>query len=1070
MGRLVACRLGVRSCRMLSPQPLLVDGALLLWGVNHPRAGRPRVGVPDVAAPDAVTAVVAALDERWARSPVGTSQIVLTLPDAAGSLVEHEIDVVRLDPLHALSIAAQLASDTGATEVAPRWRTIARLARVTAGIALRQEFVPTVTRRTDDGAPGFEGRWRPAPSAVAADELDQIARHAPGALFAGRSDSARPRVLTVADRRVAINAWVASMLDALVRERLVEVGAREAVHIGPSLHDRWVESLMNVDPRIAGPPDAVDRLQAEVDGWHERVRRRTESPFRLMLRLEEPDDPSDDVAGSAVWFLRYLLQSRSDPSMVIDLADAWRPTGADARALAREGFDAGMHLLEPLGEAGRVVDAIGESLGGPRPAGCELNTAGAHTFLVEQASQLEGLGIGVQVPAWWRGRRGRFQLNLRAHVQSGIEGGRRSLDSLNLTTIVGYDWRVALGDQELSREELTQLAKQKTPLVRIRGRWVELDADELHAALEHLARFVGDPTVPSRGRSGGEASSDATATATIGELLCMSVGSGVAMASGSLPVGGVTAEPEIETLLAGLAAHQIPDPPPLPDGLRGTLRPYQERGYSWLATMDDLGLGACLADDMGLGKTVQVLAAVLRSWETERAGDVVVGGPTLVVVPTSVLTNWARECARFAPDLPVITHHGPERARGAVIAENVADAAIVLTSYAVLARDAEVLASVAWRRVVLDEAQNMKNPSTRHAQVACSLSARARIALTGTPVENSIGDLWSIMEFLNPGLLGARADFRRTYLLPIQSGDMPEVAQRLRRLVGPFLLRREKTDRAVIDDLPDKFETVEHCAITHEQVGLYEAIVRDAERILCGRAQAGVERRGLILATLAKLKQACNHPAQLLGDGSAIAGRSGKLNRLEELLEQVLDSGERALVFTQFVAMGELLQTHLAATFGREVLFLHGGTSRARRDAMVARFQDPVDEAPPIFVLSLKAGGSGLNLTAASHVFHFDRWWNPATEQQASDRAFRIGQTRDVQVHALVCAGTIEERIDYMLMQKRAVANSVVGSRERWITELDDEELFGLLELRAQTVLRPGRLDDTGTEWRRVSL
>ncbi|MCW2972574.1 MAG: Helicase, family [Thermoleophilia bacterium] len=333
-----------------------------------------------------------------------------------------------------------------------------------------------------------------------------------------------------------------------------------------------------------------------------------------------------------------------------------------------------------------------------------------------------------------------------------------------------------------------------------------------------------------------------------------------------------------------------------------------------------------------------------------------------------------------------------------------------------------------------------------------------------------MGDLWSIMEFLNPGLLGTQRDFRRRYLLPIQAGDFPEVTARLRRLTAPFVLRRLKTDRTVIADLPDKFETVEYCTLTTEQVALYEAIIEDAKRVIRGPRLAGIDRRGMILATISKLKQVCNHPAQLLGDNSRIAGRSGKLARLEALLEQVLERGERALVFTQFVQMGELLRRQLHDTFGREVLLLHGGTSRKQRDAMVARFQDAGAGAPPILVLSLKAGGSGLNLTAATHVVHFDRWWNPATEQQATDRAFRIGQTRDVQVHALVCAGTVEEQVDRMLQQKRAVAEDVVGAGEQWITELGDDELLDLVQLRTDTLLQPGDLGHTGKQWGRATL
>ncbi|MEO6867851.1 MAG: DEAD/DEAH box helicase, partial [Gaiellales bacterium] len=551
---------------------------------------------------------------------------------------------------------------------------------------------------------------------------------------------------------------------------------------------------------------------------------------------------------------------------------------------------------------------------------------------------------------------------------------------------------------------------------------------------------------------------------------------GIARDDSGLEIGGVIDADgtDLAERLVIAAREQPAREIAVPRGLAATLRPYQLRGYAWLVMMGRLGLGACLADDMGLGKSVQALAAILQAREQAAEDSSVPVRPSLIVAPTSVLTNWRIECERFTPDLPVRIHHGSDRPRGDELIAQAADVAIVITSYALLARDAETLAHIDWHTVVLDEAQQIKNPTTRHARAARMLSAQSRVALTGTPVENHVGDLWSIMHFLNPSLLGSRADFRRRYMLPIQSGDLPEVVDQLRRVTAPFVLRREKSDPTVISDLPDKLEFTSLCTLTTEQASLYEAIVRDAAKILrMPRKQAGmsgIERRGMILATIARLKQACNHPAQLLSDGSALGGRSGKLARLEELLETVLDSGERALVFTQFVAMGELLTRHLYETFGREVAFLHGGCSRAERDRIVERFQNAGPDGPPILVLSLKAGGSGLNLTAATHVFHYDRWWNPAVEQQATDRAFRIGQTRDVQVHTLVCAGTVEEQIDRMLEQKRKVATSVVGGGEQWIGELEDDALLDLLKLRRDTLLQDGALDTLEKEWGRATL
>jgi SNF2 family DNA or RNA helicase len=467
------------------------------------------------------------------------------------------------------------------------------------------------------------------------------------------------------------------------------------------------------------------------------------------------------------------------------------------------------------------------------------------------------------------------------------------------------------------------------------------------------------------------------------------------------------------------------------------------RGYSWLAFLRRWGLGACLADDMGLGKTVQTLALIERDWEEGPRR------PTLLVCPMSVVGNWKKEAERFTPDLPVLVHHGQKRTRGNTFAEEAAEQALVLTSYALLHRDQGLFEQVPWAGVILDEAQNIKNPETKQAKAARALAAGYRVALTGTPVENHVGDLWSLWEFLHPGFLGGQADFRRRFFIPIQVQRDAEAADRLRRLTGPFLLRRLKTDRSIIADLPDKLEMKVFCNLTREQASLYAAVVEELNRSLSGAD--GIQRKGVILGALSKLKQVCNHPTQFLGDNSPVPGRSGKLARLTEMLDEVLQAGDRALVFTQFTEMGTLLQRHLQETFGREVLFLHGGVSRPQRDRMVERFQGEA-AGPRVFLLSLKAGGTGLNLTAANHVFHFDRWWNPAVENQATDRAFRIGQSRNVQVHKFVCVGTLEEKIDEMIERKQQVAARVVGTGEAWLTELSNEELKDIFTLRQEAL------------------
>jgi SNF2 family DNA or RNA helicase len=482
---------------------------------------------------------------------------------------------------------------------------------------------------------------------------------------------------------------------------------------------------------------------------------------------------------------------------------------------------------------------------------------------------------------------------------------------------------------------------------------------------------------------------------------------------------------------------------PAPPGLQAELRHYQQRGLDWLAFMSETGLGAVLADDMGLGKTLQLLALLAH----ERSDK-----PTLLVCPMSVVGNWQREAARFVPDLRVHVHHGADRSRGEDLAVAVRSSDLFITTYSLLARDAAALADQAWRRVVLDEAQHIKNSATAQARAARSIPAEHRVALTGTPVENRLDELRSILDFVNRGMLGSPQAFRARFAVPIEREQDEAAVTRLRAVTSPFILRRVKTDPTVISDLPEKQEMTVRANLTVEQAALYRAVVDDMLKKI--KDTEGMQRKGAVLSALTRLKQVCNHPAHFLGDGSGVLRRgrhrSGKLGLVEDILDSVTADGERALLFTQFREFGDLVEPYLAERFGVEVPFLHGGVPKARRDRMVERFQG--DDGPPIMLLSLKAGGTGLNLTAANHVVHLDRWWNPAVENQATDRAFRIGQRRDVQVRKLVCVGTLEERIDSMISNKQELADLAVGTGEKWITEMNADQLHDLLILGDEAV------------------
>jgi SNF2 family DNA or RNA helicase len=778
-----------------------------------------------------------------------------------------------------------------------------------------------------------------------------------------------------------------------------------------SIHDHWLNALHSPDGVIEGDGAELLQLTNHLKDWIRPISVSAASPFRLCFRIEEPNDGNDK------WYVRYLLQANHDPSLLIPAEEVWK--GKDTLPLTDRDFNFHEYLLLSLGQASGICPHIETSLRTTTPSGYRLDATGAYEFLTQEALILEQSGLGVMLPAWWTRKGTKLRLTARANVKTPE---MQSASGLSLDQIVQFDWEVALGGEKLSFEELQKLAKFKAPLVKVRGQWVLLDAEEIQAAIQFWKRKASEQT-------------------TLREVVRMALGGG--KAPGNIPVEEISASGWIADLLRELDGKTPFQELSQPQAFHGTLRPYQMRGYSWLSFLRKWGLGACLADDMGLGKTIQALALIQKDWESgERR-------PVLLICPTSVVNNWQKEASRFTPKLPVMVHHGIERRRGEAFKTKAMEHAIVISSYTLLNRDFETFKDLNWVGVVLDEAQNIKNPETKQAKAARAIQADYRLALTGTPVENNVGDLWSIMEFLNSNFLGTQAEFKNRFFIPIQAARDLEATERLKRLTGPFILRRLKTDKAIIDDLPEKMEMKVFCTLTKEQASLYEAVVKETLEAL--DETEGIQRKGVVLATLLKLKQVCNHPAHFLGDNSPVPGRSGKLTRLTEVAEEMVEVDDRALIFTQFAKMGTILQRYLQETFGREVLFLHGGTPRKHRDQMVERFQGH-DDGPFLFILSLKAGGTGLNLTRANHVIHFDRWWNPAVENQATDRAFRIGQTKNVQVHKFICAGTLEEKIDEMIERKKEVAERVIGTGEAWLTELSTAQLKNLFSLRKEAI------------------
>ncbi len=1020
--------------------------------------------------------------------PVSAEQVAIEIE--VPGLGKMPVNALKLKPAEAVDLLTTLP-DTLPTTCSDSVRVWTILARIVVKSLAAQQFYPSIKHPSE----AYGAIWQPLLGGRSeVEKVERFAHAMPGVCRAiAELKEVHPLRL--------VETFLSETTDSLVRRSVANDSFFNRVHQRPAATDvRWLSALLGASRDAEGESHELQQLYDDVHLWLAPITDTGEqATMRLGFLLSEPAENSE------LWPVEFRLVGDEDEPTILTASELWRQQASPLTSLGRTIAERQEKYLSELRRAMEYFPSIERVIHSERPVGLELTPVEAFAFMRSWGHSLEDAAFSVDLPDWASPEDSELSLRLsispsdempeededlfdasaRGEARNGqplTAGGRVGLDS-----IVRFDWRVAIGQMHLTTAEFEALVNKQSPLVKFKDRWVQIDLEAARKAQETMAK-------------------SATGKLTLGEAFRVAYG---LAGDDGVPVGGLSGADWVGRLL-----DQVPDAKlqelPQPVDFLGELRPYQLRGLQWMAYLDRLGLGACLADDMGLGKTIQLIALMLMeraapqppSPSGERAevrGDLAEEagppasveatistisetgtatapvitteiappaelpphpdplpqgrenkkiGPTLLFAPASVIGNWMRELERFAPTLKVLAHHGPERKHGEAFAENVAKHDVVITGYALAHRDLEDLKRVPWHRVALDEAQKVKNPASAASAAIRAIPARRRVALTGTPIENHLSELWSIMEVLNPGLLGSPTQFRQRFVIPVEKMNDHRRGQLLREMIRPFVLRRTKSDPEVAVNLPAKMEMRVYTSLTPEQAAMYERIT--AEMLASVENASGIRRRGLILAGLTRLKQVCDHPA-LLTESKHIDGRSGKSERLVDMLEEVLGEGEAALVFTQYREMGHLLEELIRKRLDHEPLFLHGGVPVKDRDTMIDTFQK-AGTKHRIFILSLRAGGLGLNLTAANHVFHYDRWWNPAVEAQATDRAHRIGQNKIVQVHKFVSIGTVEERIDKLLADKTALAENIVTSGDQWLTNLSTDDLKKYLALSSEAV------------------
>ncbi len=943
------------------------------------------------------------------------------------------------------------------------------LSKFGLNIILKQGYSPYFSI-DDSQNRGYSGKWRMIMSDENLTRIEQLTSYMPPVCqsksFLQDKTSYKPFEISLHYVNTLLDTYIRhtiqkAMLSSLFFNATTKTGLPRK---NDALSKKWGHSLISQSSDFIEAFPHTSKNQKFVQSltdWFEKFQpseTETNSSFRTCFKLIPPEEPENQYGRkNTLWKLQFYLQAKKDLSLLVPASKIWKTRSNTFTFLKHRFENPQERLISDLGKSSNLFPKIEKSLLKAHPSELTLSLNEAYTFLRKSAGLLKQEGFGIIVPVWWNKPQNHLGLTLtikpnKKTKNKSTQGSNPKISSgiFGFNDLVEFNWKVALGDKLLSKNEFEKLSSLKVPLIKIRGQWFELKSEDL----KKIVKFFEE--------NKKQRNSTESLTGEMPLQEAIQIGIGQKQSKFDLHVVNFTGVDGLEELVARFIEPPKLENIAIPSTFKGKLRPYQKIGVSWLVFLRKYGIGACLADDMGLGKTIQIIALLLiekqnakmknlnqkqKKPKIEKLDSGFYRGTTLIICPLSVATNWAKEIVRFAPSLKTLVHHGPDRLIGNKFLNRIQKYDVVITTYGLIRRDQDLFIKIAWDNLILDESQNIKNPTSIQTQAIKKLIANHRIALSGTPIENRLSELWSLEDFLNPGFLDKRTVFHKMFALPIEKYNNQDQRNRLKKLIEPIILRRMKSDKNIIKDLPEKIEANIFCNLKAEQATLYEAVVKEmVEKI---SDSEGIQRKGLILSSIMKLKQICNHPAQFLKDRSQIKGRSLKLERTKEMLEEIILSKEKALIFTQFKEMGLIIQKYLQNELQTEIPFLYGATTKVQRENMIHAFQQPNSEIQ-IMILSLKAGGVGINLTNANHVFHFDRWWNPAVENQASDRAYRIGQTKNVNVYKFITMGTIEEKINEIIEKKQKLAESIIGSNEKWITELDNEKIKELFTYRKE--------------------